>query len=286
MSVAVEMAPHSGFCYGVKRAIDMALETAQNEAGRVVTVGPIIHNPQMVQKLKESGVDCLQTLQDVQDKDCVVVRSHGMVKQDLEFLQKKNVKIVDATCPNVGKIHSLVQDAFLQKEAVVIFGDKEHPEVVAIKSYAHSNSVVAKSIAEVPPEILSAKSVLLVSQTTQNKKLFEQFQQDLQKRCPKLRMVYTICNATQVRQEATQELALRMDVMIVVGGLNSANTRTLAKIASAHCKTHHLETPKDLQTAMVGGFEKIGLTAGASTPSWIIKSTFAKIQSLCSQDTK
>ncbi len=264
----------------------MALETAAKESGRVVTVGPIIHNPQMVKKLKESGVDCLPSLQDVQKDDCLVVRSHGMVKSELEFLQKKKVKIVDATCPNVAKIHRLVQDAFLQKQAVVIFGDATHPEVVAIKSYAQGNCVVAKKVADVPCQILAAQSVLLVSQTTQNKKLFEQFHQELKKKCPNLQTVYTICNATQVRQKATEELARRVDVMIVVGGLNSANTRTLAKIAASHSKTHHLETPEDLQKAMIAGFEKIGLTAGASTPSWIIKSTFAKIQSLCSSKTK
>lgn len=261
----------------------MALETAASKNRRVVTVGPIIHNPQMVQKLKESGVGCLQSLQEVQAGDCVVVRSHGMKKQDLEFLQTKNVEIVDATCPNVAKIHQLVQKGISQGQAVVIFGDRQHPEVVAIKSYAVGNSAVAKDIGEVPQKVLQAQSVLLVSQTTQNEKKFAEFQNELEKKCKNLQMVYTICNATQVRQKATKELSQEVDVMIVVGGRNSANTRTLAKIASAHSKTHHLETPKELQPAMVCGFRKIGLTAGASTPDWIIKSTFAKIQSLCNQ---
>ncbi len=278
----VEVAEHSGFCYGVKRAIEMALDTAAKESTRVVTVGPIIHNPQMVQNLESSGVDCLASLQEVQEGDCVVVRSHGMVKQELDYLQKKKVKIVDATCPNVGKIHQLVEQGNLQGEAVVIFGNKVHPEVVAIKSYAGKNSVVAKDVSEIPAEILEAKSVLLVSQTTQNKNFFEQFRQKLAKNCKHLRVVHTICNATQVRQKATEELAKKMDVMIVVGGLNSANTKTLAKIASTYSKTYHLETPEDLLPAMISGFRKIGLTAGASTPSWIIKSTFAKIKSLCS----
>ncbi len=282
MNCTVETASHSGFCYGVKRAIDMALDTAANESGRVVTVGPIIHNPQMVQKLKESGVDCLDSLQEVRQGDCVVVRSHGMVKQELNYLQEKKVKIVDATCPNVGKIHQLVQQGFLQGEAVVIFGDKEHPEVVAIKSYAGGNSVVAKSVDDIPRQILEAEKILLVSQTTQNKKLFEDFRQKLAESSRGLRVVSTICNATQVRQKATEELARRMEVMIVVGGMNSANTKTLFKIASAHSKTFHLETPEELQLPMISGFRKIGLTAGASTPSWIIKSTFAKIKSLCS----
>ncbi len=282
MKPTIKIADHSGFCYGVKRAIDIALETAQNEFGRVVTIGPIIHNPQMVEKLAERNVKCLSELVDVQDGDCVIVRSHGMVKEDLCYLQKRGVKIVDATCPNVAKIHKLVQESSQKKQDVIIFGDENHPEVVAIKSYAGEKSVVVKKIEDVPKSFLSSESVLLVSQTTQNKQKFSEFEQQLRDECENLEVVNTICNATEVRQSSTEKLAQEVDVMIVVGGLNSANTRTLAKIASKFSKTFHLETPEDLEATMVEGFGKIGLTAGASTPSWLIKSVLSKIEMLCS----
>ncbi len=282
MKSIIEIAEHSGFCYGVKRAIDIALETAKNESGRVVTIGPIIHNPQMVEKLKERNVQCLQGLDEVQDGDCVIVRSHGMVKEDLCWLQKRGVKIVDATCPNVAKIHRLVQESSQRKQAVIIFGDENHPEVVAIKSYAGEKSAIVKRIEDVPTNFLLSESVLLVSQTTQNKQKFAEFEQQLKENCKNLRVVNTICNATEVRQSSTQKLAQEVEVMIVVGGLNSANTRTLAKIAGRYSKTFHIETPENLEVRMVKGFDKIGLTAGASTPSWLIKSVLSKIDELCS----
>ncbi len=269
----IKLAPNSGFCFGVKRAIQLARQAAETNRN-IVTLGPIIHNPQLVERLREKGVHAVNNIDEI-DNQTVIIRSHGVEREVLEKLRDKGVEIIDATCPYVAKAQELAKILSKEGYPVVIMGNAEHPEVKAIKSYIEGEVFVIDNGDELPDRAFPRLG--LISQTTKSLSDFQQVASNLVPKAKELRIVNTICSATSVRQEATLALAQESDIMIVIGGFNSSNTKMLARICQNIIETQHIETAVELQGCWFNGKKKIGLTAGASTPDWIIVNVYNEI---------
>ncbi|MCD6329306.1 MAG: 4-hydroxy-3-methylbut-2-enyl diphosphate reductase [Candidatus Cloacimonetes bacterium] len=274
----IETAKHSGFCFGVKRAIQIANETAQNNK-KTITLGPIIHNPQMVEFLRKKGIHSIDDINDISD-ETIIIRSHGITAENYKLLLEKDLNIVDATCPFVKKAQEFAQKLTRDGYQLYILGEKNHPEVEALLSYIDDSAVVVTNPDNPFPKPTKGK-VALIAQTTQSEEKFERLAKKLISLCEELHVVKTICNATILRQESTRNLAQKVDIMIVIGGKNSANTTRLAEIASAEgCRTFHIETGDELKIAWFENVDNVGITAGASTPNWIINSVKEKIKKI------
>lgn len=278
MSFKISIAEHAGFCFGVKRAIQLAFDTVKNHCP-VVTLGPIIHNPQMVARLEEQGVRAVASIDEV-DNATVIIRSHGITAQDYDRLKAEKLTIVDATCPFVKKAHEYGKKIIANNFRLVILGEKHHPEVEALVSYLNDTVVVVADPDEPLPFDRESK-IGLIAQTTQSDAKFHRLAQRLLTMSKEVYMVNTICNATTLRQTATKKLAKNVDIMIVVGGKNSANTTRLAEIAKTEkCAVHHIETAHELNKAWFESVSHVGITAGASTPDWIIAEVEKNIKKL------
>ena len=254
----------------------MAFDAAENSSS-VNTLGPIIHNPQVIEKLKSRGV---KPVSDIDDKKTrtLIIRTHGVPKELSERLSRKKYNVIDATCPFVKKAQ---QYAKLLKEdgyQVVIVGDKEHPEVKGLMSYAGDDAVVVSKSDELPK--LKSR-VGIVVQTTQPITLLEEFIRNILGQVKEIKVFNTICSSTALRLKETKEMAKKVDAMIVVGGRNSANTTQLAKLCiSMSVPTYHIETSSEIKKKWLSGVRTIGITAGASTPDWIIKEVEERIRDI------
>lgn len=271
----VYLAENLGFCYGVKRAIHLAEESAA-PGTKAYTLGPIIHNPQMVAKLEAEGIGKIETLDEIQ-QGTVIVRSHGVGPHVYEKIENKGLQLVDATCPHVRKAQKAAKalaDAYYQ---VIIVGDKNHPEVKSIMEWAGQKAIVIATEEEAE-ELPSFAKVGIVSQTTFAGVKFKKIVNKLLDKSSDIHILRTICTATDQRQAAAVKLAEKVDVMIVVGGRNSANTTKLAQLCAEKCKTYHIETAQEVRDEWFATIKKIGITAGASTPDWIIKEVYEKCQ--------
>lgn len=269
----VVLAEYLGFCYGVKRAINIAKSHADGES---CTLGPIIHNPQMVERLKAEGVGAVESLEEMSG-GTVIIRSHGVGPQIYREIQAKGLKIVDATCPHVKKAQLSAKELAESGYSVVIIGEKNHPEVKSILEWTGGAATILETEAEA--ENFAACSKLgVVSQTTVAEEHFQKIVTKLLNKSKDIRILRTICTATEQRQSAAMDLAAKVDVMLVVGGRNSANTTKLAKICAAKCRTFHIETAEEISPEWFNQSRKIGITAGASTPDWIIREVQVKCQ--------
>ena len=271
----VILAEHLGFCYGVKRAIEIARENASPD-GTSSTLGPIIHNPQMVARLKNEGVGTVGSLDEMED-GLVIIRSHGVGPKVYEEAESRGLELVDATCPHVKKAQLSAKLLSEEGYTVVIVGEKNHPEVKSIFEWtAHGAHIIeTEAEAEALPRI---GKLGIVSQTTFSGEKFRSIVSCLLEKSREIKILRTICTATDLRQEAALELAENVDIMIVVGGKNSANTSRLAQLCAIKCKTYHIETAAELQEDWMKDVNKIGITAGASTPDWIIKEVYKQCQ--------
>jgi 4-hydroxy-3-methylbut-2-enyl diphosphate reductase len=272
----VKLAESYGFCFGVKRAIRMA----ESHTGSV-TLGPLIHNPQEIDRLKNDfSVGLANSLDEIKDCSEVVIRTHGITKQDLSDLQFKTQNIVDATCPFVTKPQEICAEMSSFGYDIVIFGDENHPEVRGVKSYASTNVVVVLK----PQELFSAKlgdKVAVVSQTTRKASEFLDIVNYLIPRHKETRVFNTICNATGDNQDAARALAKEVDVMVIVGGKHSSNTKQLFDICKAICDSSYLiETDNDINEEWFKNKTVCGVTAGASTPDWVIEAVYNKIKNI------
>ena len=279
----VTVAKSAGFCFGVKRAVELVYEEAEKEQ-KVYTLGPIIHNEQVVEDLQKKGVGVLESADDLADGEdaTVIIRSHGVTKQVFEALQKKKVRIVDATCPFVKKIHNIVQEKKAEGYEIVVIGNAKHPEVEGICGWCDNQCQVVETIEEAQNCILnSEKKVCIVSQTTFNYKKFEDIVAIFSKKSYDILVMNTICNATEERQTEAGTIARKSDAMIVIGGKHSSNTQKLYEICKAEClNTHFIQTLDDLDLKLFQSFRSVGITAGASTPNNIIK----EVQSYVGQE--
>lgn len=263
------VAQHAGFCFGVERAVKI-VKNAAEENEHIYTLGPIIHNPQLVNELKNKGVEVANSTDFIDDGSVVVLRSHGVEKHERNILENKNIKMIDAICPYVNKAHNEAVNLSNEGYFVVIFGEKDHPEVKGIASYIEGEFETISSPEEA--ELIPFKEKIgLVAQTTQEKAIFEKIGDILRKRCKELKIANTICNATTLRQNSAKKVAAEVEVMFVVGGKNSANTRRLYKICKDICtRTFHIETKEEIDKNLLIGVNRVGVTAGASTPKNII----------------
>jgi 4-hydroxy-3-methylbut-2-enyl diphosphate reductase len=292
----VELAACAGFCFGVKRAVDMVYE--QVHTGKTIyTYGPIVHNEEVVKELEELGVRVLNSKEELlalasdipaasrnnesvagdnaehKTEIAVVIRAHGVPKEIYDILEQKDIECIDATCPFVKRIHRTVEEGSRNGNQIYIAGNPGHPEVEGIMGWCHGDAIVV----ETPEETQNLsfddkKQGLLVAQTTFNYKKFDKLVEIFQQRGYNGSVVNTICNATEERQRAAKELAKRADVMIVIGGKHSSNTRKLYEICSCECaKTYYIQTLDDLSLVLPTTVRLVGITAGASTPNKLIE---------------
>ncbi|MCF7859481.1 MAG: 4-hydroxy-3-methylbut-2-enyl diphosphate reductase [Candidatus Cloacimonetes bacterium] len=269
----VRIAKNSGFCFGVKRAIKIALITS-TENHEIVTLGPLIHNPQMVAKLEEEDIIKVDSIDQI-NKRPTIIRSHGVKKEILDELIKNDIEIINATCPYVSKTQDYAQSLSEDGYELIILGDRNHPEVEALRSYVEQEVTIVANADELGDK--QFKKVGIISQTTRRVEDLQDLVTKLVTRCHEMRVINTICNATTIRQNSTLELAKESDVMIVIGGKNSSNTKMLAKICESLVKTHHIEIADEIDDKWFKHKQNIGLTAGASTPDWVIVEVYNKI---------
>ncbi len=274
----IELAKSYGFCYGVKRAIDIA-EKHPNS----VTFGPLIHNKDEINRLaKDHNVGLVESLDDALEHDTVIIRTHGITKERLKRLKADGKKIINATCPYVTTPQQIVSQMSKEGYTIVIFGDSNHPEIQGVASYSvnpdRTFTVLSKEdIIGLP---LGTK-VALVAQTTRKPDAYQEIAAALIVRVQELRIFNTICNATFENQDATDELAKKSDVMVIVGGKNSSNTKQLFNICKNNLEDcYHIENSTELKASWFEGKEHCGVTAGASTPDWIIEDVIRKIEEL------
>ena len=277
------LAKQAGFCFGVKRATQMAFEAADKGVS-TFTLGPIIHSPQVVQKLEEMGVRVRNDLAGL-ESGTIILRSHGVAAEELEDAIQKELEIVDATCPFVKKAQEHVKSLSQAGYDVVVVGDADHPEVQGIVSYAKGKVYVVGS-GEEAAKLPKMGKIGVVAQTTQSFENLANVVHECLMKGGEIRVFHTICDATAVRQEEAKELAKQVDCMIVIGGYNSANTKRLAKVsAELQPRTHHIETAEQLNPEWFKGVGKAGVTAGASTPKWLIDEVVEQIHQI-SRDKK
>ena len=274
MSKQIILAKTAGFCFGVDRAVNLVYDLV-NEGKKVCTLGPIIHNAQLVADLESKGVKIIDDISEAPQGYTVVVRTHGVEKNVLDELENKNIDFVNATCPFVTKIHNIVKKQD-ENTVVLIAGDKNHPEVLGIKSYCKGPSFVFKDEKELEKiiqdnDIGQKNSVICVAQTTFSLNEQKKCKKIFKKLCTNCKIFDTICNATSDRQNEAEELSKKSDAMIVVGGRHSSNTCKLRDTGEANCPTFLIETADELSSLDLSTYNVIGVTAGASTPSVIIK---------------
>ena len=275
--VKITIAKSAGFCFGVKRAIDLAQDIASKNSD-VYTFGPLIHNPQEVARLEKENIKVIEDYSKI-EKGVLVLRTHGIPLDIYENLSKKeNIKIVDAACPFVKKAQDIIKELSKDSEQIVIVGEKKHPEVVALVSYGKGKCLVVEDKDDVK-NVKKTDIIYIVSQTTQSPKKFEEIVNEISK-ISQVKVFNTICRATFDRQSAAAKLAKEVNVMIVIGGKNSGNTTRLYQICSNITKTYHIEDVDEIEPAWFDKVESVGITAGASTPDWIIENIKRRIKEI------
>ena len=270
----IRLAESAGFCFGVKRAVDKVYE--QIETGKTIyTYGPIIHNEEVVKDLEKKGVRVIETKEELEQltEGTVVIRSHGVSKDIYDILEQKGLECIDATCPFVKRIHRIVGKESLDGKEIIVVGNPSHPEVQGIVGWCQGPVIVL----ETPDEALEytpkeGKNLCIVAQTTYNYKKFQYIVEIFEKKGYNDSVVNTICNATEERQTQARAIAKEADVMIVIGGKHSSNTRKLYEICSRECaNTYIIQTLDDLHLELPKSVRLVGITAGASTPNNIIE---------------
>jgi 4-hydroxy-3-methylbut-2-enyl diphosphate reductase len=270
----IELAESYGFCFGVKRAIKIAEEN-KNAA----TYGPLIHNSKEIARLdSDYKVGLVEDFKTFQPGDKAIVRTHGIVKDELKALKESGVDVVDATCPFVTKPQEIAQEMSEAGYSVVIFGDEKHPEIKGVKSYATHGAVVVTEVEDLEALKLRER-IALIAQTTRKVEDYMEIANYLIPRYKEVRVFNTICNATFENQDAARKLSKRADVMIIIGGKNSSNTKQLFNIAHENCPdSYHIEDENEIDMKWFEGKELCGISAGASTPDWIIQNVVDAIQ--------
>ena len=269
------VAKNAGFCFGVRRAVE-AVYDHLDKAEKLYTYGPIIHNPEVVEELKDKGVIVEDNIDNI-DSGTVIIRSHGVPEQVYKHMTGKGLNIVDATCPYVKRVHNLVKEYHSQGYAVIIVGEKEHPEVIGINGWCNNEAFIVNDEAEAQ-KLPSLHKACIVAQTTMIQKKWDAILKIIHEKVEQPEVFNTICGTTSTRQMEAESIAKMADVMIVIGGKNSSNTKKLYSICKTHCdKTFAVETAKDIDISLFDPGDVVGITAGASTPDWIIKEVIEKM---------
>lgn len=267
------LADNSGFCFGVKRAIDEAIKHQKEEGRKIYTLGPLIHNNDAVKYLEENNVFAvsLDEIDNLEKGEVILIRSHGVSEAVLNTLESHGLKVIDATCPFVTNIQKKVRKHKDEGYSIIIMGDKDHPEVVGINGWCYDSAIISKN-GDLPDKL--PRKVCVVSQTTEKQENWNKTLSKVTSMSKEILAFNTICSATEVRQESADKLSKEVDAMIVIGGKNSSNTTKLYEICKHNCdNTIHIENVKELDKEFItdSKINKIGVTAGASTPDWIIQ---------------
>lgn len=276
------LAKDYGFCFGVKRAIKLAEEVMKSGI-KVASLGPIIHNPLEVERLKSTGLKVIREIDELDPGESLLIRSHGIPLDELNEIKRRNINIIDATCPLVARAQNTVRLLFSEGYKIIIVGEEGHPEVRGLVSYGGEDLYVVSS-PDTIPDISPSDKVGIVGQTTYPIERFVEIAKEIISRGWETRVFNTLCDASRKRQRAVEDLVDQTDVIIVIGGKNSANTRRLVDIAeSKGAEVYHIEDWNELRREWLLNREKIGVTAGASTPDWVIEKVLEEIRRLCSQ---
>ena len=278
----VKIAKTAEFCFDVRRAVDKVYEQAKEGCHPIYTFGPIIHNEEVVRDLSDKGVGVINTREELEQlhEGTVIIRSHGVGADIYELIQSRGLKLVDATCPFVKKIHRIVKERSEAGEQIIIIGNDTHPEVEGIKGWCQNPAIVVENEAMAENFVTNdEKTLCIVSQTTFNYKKFQKLVEIIRKRGYNVSVINTICSATEERQLEASNLAGRVDAMIVIGGKSSSNTQKLFEICSANCKhSYYIQTLDDLELYSLPPVNCVGITAGASTPNYLIKEVQAYVR--------
>ena len=278
----ITVAKSAGFCFGVQRAVDSVYKELEENSGKIYTFGPIIHNEQVVEDLNKRGIEVIDTVEQLKKikEGTVVIRSHGVAKEIYDILEQQKLKMVDATCPFVKKIHNIVLDESNNGKTIIIIGNDNHPEVEGIKGWVNGEVIVINKEEQIEKLSLPEQTkACIVSQTTFNHNKFKYLVEIIRKKGYDITVVNTICNATHVRQVEAQKISSKVDGMIVIGGKNSSNTQKLYDICRNECEnTFYVQTVKDLNLHELKSLKSIGITAGASTTKNIIEEVRTECQ--------
>lgn len=270
----VIMAKSAGFCFGVERAVNTVYEQVGKKEP-IFTFGPIVHNESVVNDLKDKGVSVISGIDEIKDikEGTLIIRAHGVSKIIHEKLEESNLEIIDATCPFVKRIHKIVDEESTNGKRIVVIGDPKHPEVQGIVGWSNTGAIVVDTPEQVDEKgILLEEKLCIVAQTTFNMNKFKELVEIFREKGYDISVANTICNATSERQKEARDIARKVDVMIVIGGKQSSNSKKLFEICSAECeRTYFIQTLDDLQLDWPNSVSLVGITAGASTPSKIIE---------------
>lgn len=277
------IADNAGFCFGVKRAVDITTTELLNSNNNIYSLGPLIHNPQAVKSFEEKGLKTIDEIEEIKNGR-VIIRSHGVSKSIIDKISDMNLDIIDSTCPYVKSVHKRVEEYQNQGYNIVIIGDASHPEIIGINGWCKNQAFIVNSLEEAR-NLSKMDKICVVSQTTNTQEKFETLSKIIKKKGNKVEIFNTICNATNLRQESCKEVSSKVDAMIVIGGYHSSNTNKLVEISKKYCKNvYHIETSKELPLQVLSKFNKIGITAGASTPDWIIKEVVETMDNINSNE--
>lgn len=279
----IYVAENAGFCFGVKRAVKMAFDAAEGYQGKVHSLGPLIHNPQVVDRLAEKGVQKVERLNQIEE-GVVILRSHGVSSpQVVQDAEAQGLHIIDATCPFVTNAQRYAKQLVDEGYQVVMVGDRNHPEAQSVVGHAGGEILVTEEFDAIKQLLnkFTRKRLGIISQTTQTYGKFSEIVVKCLQICEEVKIFNTICYATEDRQTEAQSLAERVEVMMVVGGKNSANTTHLADICREKgVRVYHVETAQEIDPSWFEGVEKTGVTAGASTPDWIIQEVISYLKTI------
>ncbi|KNF07447.1 4-hydroxy-3-methylbut-2-enyl diphosphate reductase IspH [Gottschalkia purinilytica] len=273
------IAENAGFCFGVKKAIESTINQFENKDKNIYSLGPLIHNKQVIDKLSKKGLNVIENISEA-DKGKVVIRSHGVPLSIYDEAKEKNIEVVDCTCPFVRNVQRKAHDCYKNGYDVVIIGDSNHPEVIGIKGWCDNKAYSVNSEDDVN-KLPSLNKVCIVAQTTITNEKFETLSKLVSKKSNEVHINNTICNATNVRQSSCRDVAKQADAMIVIGGYHSSNTQKLVEISKKYCKNvYHIEVAEELPLEQLKNYQIIGITAGASTPAWIIEEVYNKMSNI------
>ncbi|WP_069649524.1 4-hydroxy-3-methylbut-2-enyl diphosphate reductase [Caloranaerobacter ferrireducens] len=276
------IAKNSGFCFGVEKAVKTTLHTLDENKYNVFSLGPIIHNEQVINLLERKGLKIINNIKDV-NKGKVIIRSHGVPLDVYSYAKNIGLELIDCTCPFVRNVQKKANEFFNNGYTIVIIGNPKHPEVIGINGWCDNQAIIVNSEYDLNKVPLSDK-LCIVSQTTMTLEKFQKLSQLVQEKGKLVKIFNTICNATKLRQESTKEIAKKVNAMIVIGGHHSSNTRKLAEISKKYChNVYHIETLGELPFNKLKNFKMIGITAGASTPDWIIEDIVNNLKNMSSK---
>ena len=280
----VVASPHIGYCFGVKRAMNIVEKGLRERDGKIYIIGEIIHNPQAVERLRNLGARSVAGIDEVESDGTLVIRAHGMSPEILEEARRRGIKLLDATCPFVHRSQSYVKELSNRSYDVIIIGDMEHPEVQGIAGHARGSVFIVKDLEDVG-RIGRLKKAGLVVQTTFSPEKAQVIIEEIRKNVDELKVYDTICQATVARREATLELARQVDLMIIVGGRNSSNTRRLFQMClDAGVESRFVERVEEIKPSWFEGVSLVGVSTGTSTPEWVIEGVMARLKEISEDD--